>query len=293
MINHISFSVIPVLVIFLFILFTFFISFRTQRRRRNQLCWMISFLRSVRKIIQHLPQHRGMGNAYLRGDDSFKEKMKEMQDKINSDFSELLIITEKSSSVFDLNVIATVNSAWKEIEEKAFLFSPEESFAKHTALIADVLNIIEESNELASLQSGFEEFELILRALVKDIPYLTETLGQARGLGTGISAQEECSVANRLKLGFLHQKGMKVLNETIHPLIDSKLPQLNSSKSAIENCLEKSNKFLACMNSELIQADKIVIQPTIFYGIATEAIDHTFVLLDQLLNVLEGIVLQK
>ena len=286
-------TIIPIVVILLAIFFTFYISIINQRRHDNRLKWVLVFLRNIRKLIQHLPQHRGMANAYLKGDNSFKEKMSGMHNTIDADFSDLLLISQESGSIFNQNIVNPIHNKWEEIKSNAFTFSPEESFSKHTEVITDLLNVMEDSSELTSLQSGYNEFHLIVRAVIKDIPHLTETLGQSRGIGTGVAAQLECSVANRLKLGFLQNKSMKVLNDTVQPLIDSRLPQLQSSQKALESCLEKAKKFLVCMDSELVKSHKIEISSKIFYDTATEAIDQSFLLLDQLLDVLENIVVKK
>ncbi|MDH5258157.1 MAG: hypothetical protein OEX07_09105, partial [Gammaproteobacteria bacterium] len=198
----------------------------------------------------------------------------------------------QSISVVDYFEIRNIKDDWEKIKLNVFSLKPEDSFRQHSLVISVCLNTIEDSSELASLQSGNQDYELIIQAVIKEIPYLTETLGQSRGLGAGIATQAQCSVANRLKLGFLFEKGMNVLSQTVQPLLNSSESNLQSSKSLLQACYNNANGFLDSMDKNLISTQKITIPPQEFYLMATDAIDGSFNLLDALLDVLEIIVVK-
>lgn len=283
----------PILIIVLLVIFTFYLSHARARKRKNQLKWLFDFLRCGRRLIQYVPAHRGMANAFLKGDASFKNKMSEMQSNIDQNFEQLLIVAENPLSVVETNEVNYLATQWSELKNNVFNYSAEQSFAKHTAIVTGLLEIMEDAAELASISAASKESLLITKAVMRELPQLTETLGQVRGLGTGVAAQGECSVANRIKLSFLRENGMGILNDTINSLLDSNHLKLDVIKSPLQACKDKAHRLFDCINDKLLTATVINISSNEFYATATVAIDESFVLLDKLLDVLEEIILDK
>ena len=283
----------PIGIITLLVILTFYISLTRAKKRKRQLKWLFDFLRCGRRLLQYVPAHRGMANAFLKGDASFKNKMSEMQKNIDENFEQLLKIAGNPLSVVEMAEIEYLATQWGELKNSVFNSTAEQSFAKHTAIVTGLLEIMEDSAELASLGSASQESLLLIKAVMRDLPQLTETLGQARGLGSGVAAQGECSVANRIKLSFLRENGVGILNNTINSLLDSNHPKIELIKSPLQTCKDKANRLFDCINDKLIKATAINISSNEFYSTATLAIDESFVLLDKLLNVLEEIVVDK
>lgn len=287
--------IVPLTLILFLVVLAVYFSFQNKRQQRKQLYWFFRYLRVMHKIIQHVPQHRGMANAYLKGDYSFKPKMLEMQKLIIVELESLRRLVAESSSIVNIKDVIEAEEKWVSIEQQVFSMLPADSFNKHTFLVTSFLNMMEDSSELTTMGSSknSDKNKLLITAVIRDIPHLTEMLGQARGLGTGVAAQAECTVANRIKLNFIYNNGMKVLSETIKKLLDSHQANLSSNKPALDLCWEKTNNFLLCMKENLIEANKIDINPAQFYSTATEAIDVNFNLLSELLGALEKEVLDE
>lgn len=68
------------------------------------------YIAHVRKMLEHLPLHRGMANAFLNGDHSFQEKMNSVQTNIAND------ITTIDECVCHYTLPVTLTSRWQQIK---------------------------------------------------------------------------------------------------------------------------------------------------------------------------------
>ena len=273
---------IPVVVIVCAIIFAVWVSMRTERRVKNRHDWTFQFIQVARRLVEHLPQHRGMANAFLKGDASFQEKILALQKMIEEDFVELKRIAAHPISAFEDSVLQVIQKDWVHIKDHVFTFDAEKSFAIHSLLISKFLDQIEDTCELTSLYESSPN-KLLIKALASDLPQLTESLGQARGLGAGVAAQASCSLSEQLKLKFLVTKCDKIFEETLGPLLNSSGSTLTSQEGLFRTCLEKGRGFVATVRNELIDVQEIHIEPAQYYADATQAIEESFRLFDSLL----------
>jgi methyl-accepting chemotaxis protein len=123
----------------------------------------------------------------------------------------------------------------------------------------------------------------MVKMLSSGLPLLTETLGQARGMGTGIATQGNCNVSCRIKMKFLQKRMLEVLETTMDTLPHGlrEIGQIfNASKEA-------THTFAQNVKEEMIEARAIQITADEFYRQGTEAIESNFRLFDALLPILE------
>ena len=274
---------IPVLVILCTIVLALLISVRTERQMKNRHNWTFSFIQTARRLVEHIPQHRGMANGFLKGDVSFQEKILSLQAVIEEDFAAYRQVADHPLSVAETDSLQRIYSDWQSLKEQVFNLDPETSFDRHSLLVSKLLDQIEDVCELTSLHEYNDGNVLLVRALVTDLPRLTESLGQARGLGAGVAAQAHLSVAEQLKLKFLTDKCNDIFENTIGPLLNSNSKVLASQKAEFRACLEKGRGFINTVRNELINAEEISIESTQYYSDATQAIEESFSLFDSLL----------
>lgn len=274
---------IPIGVIICAIIFAVWTSMRMEWRVKNRHRWTFQFIQVARRLVEHLPQHRGMANAFLKGDVSFQEKILALQKVIEEDFVELGRIAALPFSVFEVSIFQAINKDWLYIKNNVFNLDAETSFSQHSLLISRLLDQIEDTCELTSLYESSDN-KLLIKALASDLPRLTESLGQARGLGAGVAAQASCSLAEQLKLKFLVTKCDKIFEETLGPLLNSSDKAISAHDGVFRACLEKGRGFVATVRNELIETQEIRIEPAQYYTNATQAIEESFRLFDSLLS---------
>ncbi len=274
---------IPIAVILITIAFAIGKSMAIQRASTSRHQWAFAFIHSTQHLVKHIQQHRGMANALLRGDDSFREKLSSLQAMIDANFIDLNKACEKDLATVGPAELEPIRTEWQAIREQVLGLSPEISFSRHSLLISRLLDMIEDASELTSLYEYGAKDKLLIQAIATDLPRLTEFLGQARGLGTGVAAQGHSSVAEQLKLKFLTDKCHNVFENTLDPLQYSNNVSIASQESAFGKCLEKGRDFIAMVRNEFLDADEIRVDPAQYYADATQAIEESFHLFDSLL----------
>jgi methyl-accepting chemotaxis protein len=157
----------------------------------------------LRRLLESLPQHRGMANALLQGDESFRPKLTALQAQIDQDM-ELLAQRVAAGDCWGVAVrVHRIQGAWSFITQQVNGFEPAESFARHTALVSEVLYLINDVADAAGLLALTGDSSRLIDAAINTLPQVTETLGQARGMGTGVAARGKCGTDMRVKLRYL------------------------------------------------------------------------------------------
>lgn len=245
----------------------------------------------LRRLLEALPQHRGMANALLQGDESFRSKLTTLQTQIDQDMGvmEKHLITTDHWGVTEraLHVLR----AWSTIKEKLNTFAAPESFGRHTALITELLYLINDVADAANLLEDPDNTQLIDTA-INMLPLVTETLGQARGMGTGVAALGKCSSDMRVKLRYLLANTRRVAEEvgqTVQGTLSRRGAEQNAdfktrAASALGDSQLSTQEFLSLLETGIIHEHSIDVVPTDFYAAGTAAIQHSFTLLDTILT---------
>ena len=156
-------------------------------------------IKGLRDVLQFIPQHRGLTNGYLNGSTEFKSKILARREIINKNFITALNIAKDTDNAFGSTAkIQSLYDEWKDIESVAFKLEAPDSFARHTRLISQFINltlIIADKSKLSLADTVDDKY--LLDALVIHIPFITEEMGKARGLGAGLVSAKK---VNQLQL---------------------------------------------------------------------------------------------
>ncbi len=165
----------------------------------------MSFIHHVRRALGHLPQHRGMANAFLNGDQDFREKMTQMQSEIDHDIDAINdCMTRHPLTPVLLTRWDKIQNGWATLKNEVKTISPTDSFERHSVLISEILYIVSDtSDEMRVSEHPDDEKKRIARTTFELLPTIIETIGQARGIGTGAAAKGTLITAVRIKLEFL------------------------------------------------------------------------------------------
>lgn len=164
-----------------------------------------AYITTTRNLIEATAEHRGMNNAYLNGDASFKDKILDKRQTLDAQYKALMDLDQTAGKTLHLaDDIATLQRRWVEIKERTFELTPAEAFASHTALVADLTSFINQIADISNLilDSDLDSYYLI-DAIVHRLPILVESMGQARGLGAGVAANQKLNVEARIRLSVL------------------------------------------------------------------------------------------
>jgi methyl-accepting chemotaxis protein len=121
------------------------ITFADQELKGNE-C-----LKPLLPLIQHLQQHRGASSGYLSGDRSFKGTMEQKQAEIAEDIKAIDAVMERYGDEFKVKgTWEEIKREWQNLQSQVERFSPDESFQRHSDLIAKIMQPCAKTSATAS-----------------------------------------------------------------------------------------------------------------------------------------------
>jgi methyl-accepting chemotaxis protein len=277
--------VILLALVFVLAAYVMFSVYRVALRGNDDKQRGLQHLQRVRGLLEKVPQHRGAANALLRGDASFKNRLTELQNSIKRDVG---VITQHGGELEAWQAgtrLQRIVAQWHEIEAQVWDFSPEVSFARHTDLVNEVIYLMNDIGEESALLGSNTGYRDLIDVLVNKLPLMTEMLGQARGVGTGVAVNKAMSIDNKIKLAYLSNV-LHQVNDAISKNMQAMLGTLPDLKAKAQGLLQHSNasnrEFLALVDEQLLNARSIEITPEQFYQSGTSAINDNFALLDSI-----------
>ena len=162
----------------------------------------IEYIVPVRQLIQHFPEHRGMTNAYLSGNESFKIKILAKRKQIAEDIRLIDQVDQRLGQQLDTTTQwNNIKASWSRLESEAFDEPAKAVFARHTQLIAKVLELVKHVSDRSNLTLDPElDSFYIKEAIVNLLPQVVENLGQARGMSSGLAARQAITRQESIKL---------------------------------------------------------------------------------------------
>jgi len=254
----------------------------------------LEYIKTVRQLYQHMPQHRGMTNAYLNGASSFKSKILDKRKAIVADIAAIDAINSRFEDEFKTDALwSEIKQNWQQLEPRAFSNPAKQTFQEHTALIAKIYNLFKQvSNESGLVLDPELNTYYLMDAIVYRLPNVTENLGQSRGMGSGIAAQGSITLDQRIALGTLLaniKSNAESVNEGMlitlreNPQLEADLSVLLSkSKSATDNFINK-------VTAELLTAEFVNSQSSDIFSAGTAAIKANYQVYDTLVPVLDSL----
>ncbi len=263
--------------------------FAARRSRQESLSLRLEGIRinrMVKQLLLDLQQHRGMVNAFLSGDNSFKPKIEQKQSAIGQDIAALDashgqgLMTEKRWE--------DIRSSWQALRAGATALPAEESFLRHSELIRAVLYSIGDVAERSQVAGDCAADFALVDALWNKLPAVAEGLGQARGIGSSVAAKGHCSSVARIKLRFLEEHISETIGLVNNDLEHADIAQAVAFKQAWEETHAAVHEFLALLDEKLINVERPAIDAGHYFSAGTKAMDAVFHAFDQACAAMES-----
>ncbi len=250
-----------------------------QRQRKG-----LETIVDIRKLIELIPQHRGMSNALLNGDGSFESKIMTVQSQIEK----CIQVVEQSSYIKgQLQRWNKIKSDWSSLKSHYAGLSVPKSFQQHSDLINEVLYLlVDVANDSGVYFHKNRKCRDLTLGLFYHLPMMIELTARARGVGTGAAAQNKVIISTRIKLQFLYKRVNKSL-EAIHATLIQSLKgesyQGESPEVLITEGLQPTYFFMHTLQGNILGDNGVTIKSSDYFDIGTSAITESFKLFDTLL----------
>ncbi len=265
----------------LMLLFFFFMDQQREIKADIVEVSAVEVLTPINQLLSHIAVHRGMNNALLNGNESFRNQLPAIRQKIDSDIQ--IINTRKAALDDSLNTSEYwqgVKSDWSQLGEKALNLSAQESFSKHNYLINSIITLITKVGQSSKLlmDSNLDTFNLN-NMIVLEIPLFINDVGILRGMGAGIiesghyTEQQQAYIANKFVVirdtigdAVRFTEDAFAANAELKPLLGVQLEEFKASSDAFLTDVESA--FLADGLSLALYLDADV-----FFSKGTETIN--------------------
>lgn len=233
----------------------------------------------LKTFLQYTQQHRGLAAGYLNGDESFKEKIVDVEEKLSKQINIIDQIDNKVGKKFNTTEEwSQLKNKWQAIPENLNSMNGQESFKVHTELTGQTIELIKDTADSTKLTVVPQlDSSYLMDSIVRQLPLLTETMGQARGKGTAVATKKAITDEEKLQL-ISFTSSIEDLSRNIeraYNIIQSENP---SAAKQLEETYQISQQataeFLDTFEDKIIKT--IDIESGQFYDMATKTIDASF-----------------
>jgi len=252
----------------------------------------VEYIVPMRQFISHVAVHRGMTNALLNGNESFRSKLPAVRETIAKDIQLIDSISAKLGESHNTALPwQAVRAGWNQLGEKALLLPATKSFAQHSDLIKNIIALVSQIADSSNLilDPQLDSFYL-MDVMVLRIPQLSNELGILRGKGAGIIASDTITDVERADLLNRYTLLKENVDSTVRAVNvvfenNSELRPLLGAK--LNAFVEASSIFLTDIESKLLQVDALEFtaamgyESTDFFSAGTDVINKAAALFDE------------
>jgi len=254
----------------------------------------VPLITAVRQVLEFVPQHRGMGNAYLQGNTALAGKLAENEQKIDGLFKSLADTASAAPFPQLLDQVTALQSQWARVKSQWKGSAANESFRLHTVVIDGLLVLASDVLHEGKLTTdSAPEIARMGEFMAKAIPRLDEYLGRLRGLGSGVAAAANVTEEQRdtlLELYVLAKLQRDHLLGEVEQVVDKFNPALRGTLSQPMLTLSTStDQYLKLVKNDLLDATDISISSDTYFSAGSDAIAaalHLYDMMDESLTAL-------
>jgi methyl-accepting chemotaxis protein len=152
----------------------------------------LEFTRPALALVKDLQQHRDVASIMLNGEAGYRGRLDGVRADVEKDLAALDELDKRlGSELRTTDRWKAMRIACTELLAKSAGLSADESFARHSRLIADVIALVGEVGRASNLTLDPDAGRAhLVTGLVASGPELGELLARARGVGAGMAASQ-------------------------------------------------------------------------------------------------------
>jgi len=269
-----------------------------EYERSNMRVASTPYIGAIRNVLEVLPQHRGLGNAWHHGHKESATKLTALEQRIDTSIDKFLA-TAAQSPLTDLQDKAkTIANDWKTLQHNWRQSSATTSFKQHTAIINQLLTLSADIFHQGRIVTD-PALDIIHMGefMSETVPELNEFIGRIRGLGTGIAATGKITEAERDKMLKMTVQASNIetgLVEEIKHVIDVYNPGLDSTLSQpTDKLATAANAFFKTVNNNIINAHEIRLDSQRYFAQGSQTIAASLALFDAMHEALDDRLLAE
>ena len=151
----------------------------------------LAYIKAIRQPIEQIQQHRGLTSAFLAGADNFRDRIMSKRVEVDQKMAALLAVDkELGAALGTQGKLSLLIQKWETIKASSMNQDAAVAIKAHTELLADMIGLMSRIADASdiTLDPKLDTYYLG-DAVVNNLINLTENMGQARAVGSGVAAQ--------------------------------------------------------------------------------------------------------
>lgn len=242
-------------------------------------------LHATLTLIRLAQQHRGFSAGMLAGNEAMVTKRQAKQTEVD-DALAAVQASLGSLSVDRINrSLSTWSANWKALSSEVAgkKMTAAQSFARHTALVADALTLLEDlSHECGVVFEADPATYFLQAAVLSALPKVTEDLGQMRARGSVLLTRGEATLEDKARFEGMATQMQQHIRESVKLMEQVALnnPTMGQTLAApLQAARSGASDALKLMEEQIVQADKLRYPADDYFAAYTRAIDEQFKLI--------------
>ncbi|MBI3394861.1 MAG: methyl-accepting chemotaxis protein [Spirochaetia bacterium] len=237
----------------------------------------LAHFQKLMPVLRLMQEARGLSTGYLSGNLNMRGPLDAKLKELDTALAAVASDRPMAERFKVADAEAVVLQHWSEHKQKLFQKDPRTAFKDNTAILASILEIIDQTADESSLILDPEvESYFYMYASVILLPKISEGLGQLRAVGTGIASRKQISERERLDLAVRYGLALKEVQE-IRRMLD-KVGHVSdqATRDQVADFEAKMDNLLPLINQHLIEPAAPTIDPDTFFASATQTIRSGF-----------------
>jgi methyl-accepting chemotaxis protein len=237
------------------------------------------------RLLQPLQSHRGLSSATLSGDQTVASQRMAKEKEVTDALAKVRAVMPLAAVPL-MKQLEAIEAEWKSLgaalKDKAF--PADDSYGRHTKLLAAVLKLLEDITDSSGLSLDPEgtTYHLIILAF-QNLPKLTESMGRMRAAGTTILGLKQVTTEERVVIASMLDRSRQDLEHnraTVQKIIEANGAAMDKLEAASMAAHNDAQKFLAVADMEFMRIEVLRYDARDYFKLATTAIDAQYQLIE-------------
>ena len=250
------------------------------------------------RLTQPLQSHRDLAAAVLSGDRALATLRTTKEKEVTAAFAQVRTVMPPSAAPL-IKKLDTVEAEWKSLSNaiKDQAFPVEDSFNRHTKLVASTLNLLEITADYfgLTLDPDANSYHMIIGAFL-ELPKLTESMGRLRATGTAILGIKQATTEERVTIATMLERTRDALEHSralIRKVVEANGGAMEKLEAASAAAQTETQKLIAITDLEFMRIEVLRFNAADYLKVGTTAIDAQFNLIDAARGEIEQILLAR
>ncbi len=237
------------------------------------------------KLLKPLQVHRDSAAALLSGDRALSDLRAAKEKEVNEAFAKVRAAIPASAEPL-IKKFDAAETEWKALSKaiKDQSFPVEDSYNRHTKLIASTLILLESTADFfgLTLDPNASTYHLNIWAFV-ELPRLTEAMGRLRATGTSILGIKQATSEERVTIATMLERtrdGLADSRDQLQKILEANGASLSSLEAASAASQTETQKLIAITDLEFMRIEVLRYNAADYLKAGTTAIDAQFALIE-------------